>query len=89
MRIDALSKVSQLYTNTNIKKTAKTSSGSNTDKLEISQLGREYQVVKQAVKSVSDVREDKVAAIKKSMADGTYNVSDESFAEAILAKYFG
>lgn len=87
MRIDTLSKVSQLYNTNSTKKAAMVNSTSSVDKVEISQMGRDYQVAKQAVKAADDIREDKIAALKKSMADGTYNVSDSDFADKLLANY--
>ena len=57
MRIDAYNQVSMVYAaagKTQAKKTAKTSGAE--DKLEISQLGRDYQVAKAAVAQADDVR---------------------------------
>ena len=65
MRIDAYNQVSMVYAaagKTQAKKTAKTSGAE--DKLEISQLGRDYQVAKAAVAQADDVREDRVAEVK-------------------------
>ena len=44
-------------------------------------------MAKSAVKAAPDVRESKVADIKKQISSGTYNVSGESFADKLLAKY--
>ncbi len=55
--------------------------------MEISSIGKDIQTAKNAVKASSDIREGKVADIKKQIAAGTYNVSGESFADKLLAKY--
>ena len=44
-------------------------------------------MAKAAVSAASDVREDKVAAIKASMADGSYQVGTEDFANKLLEAY--
>ena len=66
------------------------SSVSNTgygrDAVEISNIGRSFQIAKDAVKGASDIREDKVAALKEQIASGTYEVSGESFAEKLMEK---
>lgn len=83
MRVEAYSAVSQIYqkgTASSVKKNDSTASYS--DKLEISRSAKDYQVAKEAVSNTSDIREDKVAAIKAKMAAGTYKVS----AEAVAAK---
>lgn len=87
MRIDAYNSVSQVYqANTNYKtKAANASYGS--DKLEISSVGREYQVAKAAVAQAPDVREDKIAEIKAMMKAGTYHVSGMDFANKMLDSY--
>lgn len=87
MRIDAYNAVSQIYqANSNYKaKTANASYGS--DKVEISSVGKEYQVAKAAVAQASDVREDKIAEIKAMMNAGTYHVSGMDFANKMLDNY--
>ena len=89
MRIDAYNSISQIYNSSKAKKTQTVSSIGATDKFEISQAGKDLQVAKAAVAKAPDVREDVVADVKKRIEEGTYNVSDESFADMLLAKYFG
>jgi len=45
------------------------------------------QTAKTALKNVPDVREDKVKALKESIANGTYQVSAESFADKLMAAF--
>lgn len=88
MRIDAISQIQQVYgvgKNRKVAGTKKVSGGR--DGVEISSIGKDIQTAKNAVKASSDIREDKVADIKKQIAAGTYNVSGESFADKLLAKY--
>lgn len=87
MRIDSIQKVAQLYSSTNNTRTEKKKVEKNTDKLHISQAGRDYQVAKKAVAEAPDVREDLVADIKRRVEAGTYEVSGEAFAEKVIAKY--
>ncbi len=84
MRIDAMSNVSQLYAANRTKKSANSNSVSPSDKFELSQAGKDYQVAKAAVAGASDVREDRVAQIKAAMANGTYNISNEKLADKML-----
>lgn len=89
MRIEAYTQVQQLY---NTKKTVKTTKPQNVspyDKIQISSIGRDFQVAKAAVNSSSDVREDKIAPVKAAIKNGTYHVSGESFAEKLLQEYEG
>lgn len=88
MRIDAFNKVSQLYQTNSVKSTSKTKSGSFSDKLEISQVGKDYQVAKQIVTQTPDIREDKVNEIKQRMEAGTYEVSSEELAQKLVEAYF-
>lgn len=88
MRIDTLNKVSQLYQSNSTKKLTKSSSSSSTDKLEISQAGKEYQIAKKAVSAAPDVRMDKVNDIKSRMDSGTYNVSAEEVANKLVEGLF-
>lgn len=87
MRIEAYTQVQSLY---NTKKTVAPQSKEKTgfsDKLQISDLGKEIQIAKQAVAGSSDVREDVTAPIKTAIQAGTYEVSAESFADKLLQKF--
>ena len=89
MRIDAYNKINQMQSVSKINKVSKKGTVSQTDKLEISQAGKDYQVAKQAVKDAPDIRVDLVNDIKERLANGTYNVSDEDFADKLLERYCG
>ena len=87
MRIEAYNQIAQVY-NTN--KTARTQAAKptqGTDKVQISQLGKDYQIAKEAVSNASDIREDKVADIKSQIDSGTYSVSADDFASKLLEKF--
>ncbi len=88
MRIDALNQVSQLYQSNSTKKIQQTGNPNASDRVEISQMGKDYQIAKQAVGSAPDIREDRVAELKAAIASGTYNVSDEEIADKIIGNYF-
>lgn len=88
MRIDAYNKINQVYNNTNIKSIVKTDKPGSTDSLQLSQVGKDYQIAKQAVKNAPDIREDKVNSIKARMASGTYTISSEEIADKIIESYF-
>ncbi len=88
MRIDAISQIQQVYgVGKNRKTSGKKKVSGGHDAVEISSIGKDIQTAKNAVKASSDIREGKVADIKKQIAAGTYNVSGESFADKLLAKY--
>lgn len=87
MRIEAYTQVQQLY---NTKKTSKPQSTARTgvtDKLQISSIGKDIQTAKAAVSGSSDIREDVIAPIREKVQSGTYEVSNESFADKLFAKY--
>jgi negative regulator of flagellin synthesis FlgM len=88
MRIDAINKVSQLYQANSTKKVANSSTVSNKDRVEISQTGKDFQVAKQAVAQAPDIREEKVNALKQSMASGTYNIGAQELADKMVESYF-
>ncbi|HHX12619.1 MAG TPA: flagellar biosynthesis anti-sigma factor FlgM [Clostridiales bacterium] len=88
MRIDAFNKVSELYKSNKIKSTSSVKGNSYTDKLEISQIAKDYQVAKKALSSVSDVREDRVNDIKERMASGSYDVNSNEVANKLVDRYF-
>ena len=83
MRIDAYNQVSMVYAaagKTQAKKTAKTPGAE--DKLEISQLGRDYQVAKAAVAQADDVTE-----VKAKYEAGRYDVSANKLAAKLMERY--
>lgn len=88
MRIDAYNQVNQIYQATKTAKTKAKPSKNVTDTLEVSNVGKDLQIAKQALNATSDVREEKINAIKAAMASGTYNVSAEELADNILNRYF-
>lgn len=88
MRVDAYNAITKMYQSTNVKKQNKSGKAGLSDKLEISQAGRDYQVAKNAVKQVPDIREDKVSQLKEAIDSGTYQVSNSAFADVLLDKYF-
>lgn len=88
MRVDAYNQITQMYQTTKAKVKNTNRSEKTSDSLQLSQTGKDYQVAKQAVREVPDVREDRVNQIKEGLASGTYQVSGEEFAEKVLARYF-
>ena len=88
MRIDAFNQVTQLYKTNSTKKAYKTNTTQAADKVEISQMGKDYQIAKNAVAAAPDVREDKVNAIKQALASGTYNVSMEEVTDKLIQNSF-
>jgi negative regulator of flagellin synthesis FlgM len=88
MRVDAYNKISQLYQTNATKKVSPVSGVSATDKVEISRVGRDYQVAKAAVQNSSDVRADKVNDIKNRMEAGTYDISANEVANKIVDSFY-
>lgn len=87
MRIDAYNAISQIYQSNASYKAKAAGKSYGSDKVEISQVGKEYQIAKAAVAQADDVREDKIAEIKARMNAGTYNVSGMDFANKIVEGY--
>lgn len=58
--------------------------GKPEDKVELSSRGREIQEAMQILKSVPDVREDKVALLKQQIEAGTYEIEGEKIAEKMI-----
>lgn len=87
MRVDAYNAISKLYQSQTGTKTSKNSKVSKRDEVQISQIGKDYQVAKAAVADSSDIREDLVASIKSRIDNGTYQVSNSDFAKKVIAKY--
>ncbi len=86
MRIEAYAQVQQIYNTSKADKSRKSvkANVSEADQLEISSMGRDYQIAKQAVSAAADVREDVTAPLRKSIQAGTYEVSIEKFADKLL-----
>ena len=87
MRIEAYNQVSQVFSSNRTSRLKGTGRAGSKDKLEISQAGRDFQVAKQAVAEAPEIRKDKVAALKSSIASGNYKVETGDFAAKLLEKY--
>ena len=90
MRVGAYNQISQVYGTSKIQKGYNTNAigaSSTLDKVSFSNIGKDMQIAKNALKDVPDVREDKVAALSASIANGTYQVSPESFADKLIAAF--
>lgn len=59
------------------------------DEVSISKGARELQEAQNAVQAAPDVREAKVAEIKKQIQEGTYNVSTEALVSKLLSLFKG
>ncbi len=86
MRIEAYTQVQQIYKSSKTDKSQRKASAGATDQLEISSIGREYQVAKQAVAASGDIREEITAPLKNSIQAGTYRVEAGAFADRLLQK---
>ncbi|GKX28485.1 hypothetical protein SH1V18_09650 [Vallitalea longa] len=58
------------------------------DSLAISDVAKELQIAKKAVKNTPDIRYDKVNDIKKRMQSGSYDVTAKEVADKIIDRYF-
>lgn len=90
MRIGTYNMISQIYGSNNAKKstTAKnTGSASFKDEVSFSSLGKDMQIAKNALAGVPNVRESLVSDIKSRMDNGTYEVSNEAFADKLMAAF--
>lgn len=87
MRIEAYTQVQQLYQSQKTNKSQKTGSAMRTDGVQISSFGKDIQTAKAAVTGSPDIREELTAPIKAKIQNGTYEVSNESFADKLLKKY--
>ena len=87
MRIDAFNRVQQLYGKTSTTNLKKEKARNFSDQLEISNMGKDIHVAKQAVKNSPDVREDVMASIKERLNAGTYQVNTDEFADRLFERY--
>ncbi len=86
MRVDAYSKVSQVYGVNAKSKTTSTKKAYKTDQVEISSVGQDLQIAKKAVADSPEVRAERVAELKTKIDNGTYEVDMDSFADVLLGK---
>jgi negative regulator of flagellin synthesis FlgM len=56
----------------------------DSDRLEISARSREISHLNELIQSTPDIREEKVAAVRREIESGTYNVKAEKIAEKII-----
>ena len=87
MRIQSYIQVQQLYNTQKTNRTQKSTQTSFSDKLQISTMGKDIQTAKTALANTSDIREDKIADIKSAIKDGSYEISNESFADKLLERF--
>lgn len=87
MRIEAYTQVQQVYGAKSRAKTQNTAKSAGSDRIHISSIGKDIQTAKNAVAAAEDIRSELVAPIKAGIANGTYQVSGESFAEKLLKQY--
>ncbi|MCM1267474.1 MAG: flagellar biosynthesis anti-sigma factor FlgM [Bacteroidales bacterium] len=87
MRIEAYTQVQQVYGAKSRAKTQNTAKSAGSDRIHISSIGKDIQTAKNAVAAAEDVRSELVAPIKAGIANGTYQVSGEKFAEKLLKQY--
>lgn len=85
MKINPYMQVQQLYGTKKATAVKKADSAVRMDGVQISSIGKEIQVAKQALAGAADVREDVTAPIKAAINNGTYSVSGESFADKLWA----
>ncbi len=90
MRIGAYNQISSVYGTQSVKKSyssGTTGAASAKDQISFSSVGKDLQTAKAALSNVPDIREDRVKRLRESIANGTYQVSAESFADKIIAAY--
>ena len=87
MRINNSQNVQQILKayNKNVSKVKKTEETKfNSDKIEISESAKDFQVAMKALEDRPEIREDKVAELKKKIADGSYKPSAQDIVKKML-----
>ena len=90
MRIGAYNQVAQVYGHQSVKNncnTGRIDATSTLDQVSFSTVGKDMQIAKNALASVPDIRQGRVNELRASNANGTYQVSAESFADKLLASF--
>ncbi len=88
MRIDAYSQISKLYQTNKPKKVAKAGATAVKEEYQVSKSGQDYQIAKNAISELPEVREEKVQTLREALSSGTYNVSSQEIAESMVSKFF-
>ncbi|WP_273321766.1 MULTISPECIES: flagellar biosynthesis anti-sigma factor FlgM [Vallitalea] len=89
MRINGIKNVNNAYKVNQTDRISKVSKvKKEKDSLAISDIAKELQIAKKAVKNAPDIRQDKVNDIKKRIQSGSYNVSAREVADKIVDSYF-
>lgn len=87
MRIqnNSINKMLNMYANqSNVDRTKKSGVAKKSDELNISSTARDFQVAMQEVKKQPEIREEKVASIKRQIEAGTYKVDAKRIAEKMM-----
>lgn len=86
MRIDNVYNAYKIYNTNNVGRQRRSSTvgGQLQDTFSLSVQAEDYQVARQAVSRVPDVRQGRVDALQFQIASGQYDVSAELVAEKIL-----
>lgn len=87
MRIEAYTQVQQVYQTQKVNRNQKSKSAGQTDQLQISSAGKDFQTAKAALAASPDIREELTAPIKEKIQNGTYQADTGSFAEKLIKKY--
>ncbi len=87
MRIEAYNQITQIYNSSRPSKAKGVANADKRDQLQISSRGYDYQIAKQAVAEAPDIREDRVAPLRNSIASGSYKVEPGDFAAKLMEKY--
>lgn len=89
MRINAYNRVSKIYEAQNISKVKNVKEvTAKQDEVEISKVGRDISLAREAVNKTPDIRLDKVNNIIERMGSGAYNIDAKEVANKIVDKYF-
>jgi negative regulator of flagellin synthesis FlgM len=54
------------------------------DQVELSESARDHRKVREILQSVPDVRQDRIESLKRSIAEGTYNIPGRDVARKML-----
>lgn len=82
---DAINKMLNIYNKqAKVEKTKEAKKAGKSDQLNISSSAREFQVAMEEVKKQTEIREQKVAEIKRQIESGTYKVDAKKIADKMM-----